>query len=615
MTFNRSAKRLAWLALAAAPLFFSSWALHAQTRSAATLQETVVTATRTERPLADLVADVTVIDRAEIERSGATGLADVLARVPGIEMARNGGPGTTTSLFIRGAESQLTAVYVDGIRVDSQSASGGATWENIPLAQIERIEVLRGPASAVYGSDAMGGVIQVITRKGEGAWSPYVGLGLGTYGTQKTEAGFSGTSGALDYALGVADEVSNGFNAQPIATRNPDDDGYRSQSARGRLGLRLNEAHRLEASVLSSDLVSRYDSTTLRRDDLNLRHLQAAGLSWQAQWSAAYSTRLSMTSTEDKYETRPGTYLTRTDLQGYLFQNDYRQGDHLWTATLERREDRLNNADTTPRNTSRAQDGVALGYGWSAGPHSLQLHVRQDQDSEFGTQNTGSAAYGYAFTPRWRFTASTGTAFRAPTLYQRFSKYGLSTLQPQTSHNVEVGLRRTEGTSSWGVVAYRNKVSNLIDNVSGSGPCANGSSCYANVSEAEYTGITLSGSQQLGNTRWHASLDVQDPRDRDSGKLLRRRANQHAVLGVSTLLGGWSLGTDAQLSGVRFSDAANTMVLPGYVLVSLHAQTRVGKAWSVLLRVDNATDARYQLVSDYATPGRTLFVGLRWAPQ
>lgn len=593
----------------------AAYSLPVWSQPTSTLQETVVTVTRVAQPLSDLVADVSIIDRVAIERSGAAALADVLALVPGMEMARNGGPGTTTNVFVRGAESQLTAVYIDGIRVGGQSASGGASWENIPLSQIDRIEVLRGPASAVYGSDAMGGVIQIFTRKGQDGFSPYASIGLATYGTAKTEAGFSGANGALDYAFGLADEVSNGFNVQPISSRNRDDDGYRSQSARGRLDLQLNKTHRLEASVLSSDLVSRYDSSTQGRDDLNLRQLVAAGLNWQAQWNAAYSTKFSLTNARDKYETRPGTYLTLTELRGYLLQNEYRQGAHLFSVALERREDQLGNADTTPRETTRYQNGVALGYGWNTGPHSLQLHARQDQDSEFGAQNTGSAAYGYAFLPLWRFTASTGTAFRAPTLYQRFSKYGLSTLQPQTSRNVEMGLRRTEGASSWGVVAYRNTVSNLIDNVSGSGPCANGSSCYANVSQAEYIGITLSGNQRLGNTNLHGSLDVQDPRDQGTGKLLRRRSNQHATLGVSTLAAGWSLGADAQLSGVRYSNATNTEYLAGYALVNLHAQTRVSKEWTVLLRVDNATDAQYQLVKDYATPGRTLYVGLKWAPQ
>ncbi|NBY27852.1 MAG: hypothetical protein EBQ71_12905 [Betaproteobacteria bacterium] len=137
----------------------------------ATLPEVVVTATRVSQPLTDLVADVTIVDRTQIERSGATGLGDVLARLPGVEMARNGGLGGITSVYLRGAETRFTALFIDGVRVDSQG-TGGASWDVIPLSQVDRIEVLRGPAGAVYGSDAMGGVIQVFTRKGEGPPRP-----------------------------------------------------------------------------------------------------------------------------------------------------------------------------------------------------------------------------------------------------------------------------------------------------------------------------------------------------------------------------------------------------------------------------------------------------------
>ena len=571
-----------------------------------------MTATRVAQPLSDLVADVSIIDRAAIERSGAGGVADVLARVPGIEFVRNGGPGTTTSLFIRGAETRFTAVYVDGVRVDSQS-TGGATWEAIPLSQIDRIEVLRGPASAVYGSDAMGGVIQIFTRRGDGAFSPYIGLGLGTYGTSKTEAGFSGANGAVDYALGLADESSKGFNTRPVAGQNPDDDGYRSQSVSARLGLQVSKEHRLEASTLSNDLNSQYDGSATR-DDRNLHQLRATGLNWQARWSDAYSTRFSVTDARSRYETTPTPYLTITSLRGYLFQNEYRQGLHLFTAALERREDQLDNASTTPTTTARSQNALALGYGLSDKQHAIQLHARQDQDSEFGAQNTGSAAYGFAFTPQWRFTASAGTAFRAPTLFQRFSIYGSPTLQPETSRTMELGARYNDGRTSWGLVAYRSSVSNLIT-FSTPGPCASTVGCYANTAQAEYLGVTLSGNQRLGEVDLRASLDVQDPRDQVTGKLLARRSNQHATLGVSTRLKAWTMGADAQLSGLRYDDAANTTVLPGYTVVNLHAQTHVTKDWTLLLRVDNATDAVYQLANTYATPGRSLFVGLKWAPQ
>src|SRR5688572_29815436 len=181
---RRRARSLAAVPSAAAALtglvgLAGSVAALAQTPTAnPALRDTVVTATRVEQRLSDLVADVSVIDRETIERSGAEGVADVLAKVQGIQIARNGGVGNSTSIFLRGAESRFTAVFIDGVRVDSQS-TGGAAWESIPLAQIDRIEIVRGPAAAVYGSDAIGGVIQLFTRKGEAGIAPYVGLGVG----------------------------------------------------------------------------------------------------------------------------------------------------------------------------------------------------------------------------------------------------------------------------------------------------------------------------------------------------------------------------------------------------------------------------------------------------
>lgn len=607
---------LAPLALAAA---FPSFA---QTQAAPQLKETVVTATRSAQPLSDVVADVSIIDRQQIERSGAVAVADVLKRIAGVEIARNGGPGSTTSVYLRGAEMRFTAVYIDGVRVDSQS-TGGATWEAIPLALIDRIEVLRGPAAAVYGSDALGGVIQLFTKSGESGFAPFVEMGLGSHSTRKLNAGFSGASGSFDYALGVVREISHGFDSQPqrlsgaaTAQNNPDEDGYRSTSANARLGLKINAAHRVDATLLASDMKSQYDAygytPASPLDDQSQRKLHTAGLSWQAQWSDAYSTRLSVTESQDRYETTPSAYLTQTRLRGYTLQNELRLGEHLLSATLERKEDHLENA---PIDQGRSQNALALGYGFTDKRHTVQLNLRHDKDSEFGDKTTGSAAYAYALTPEWRATASAGTAFRSPTLYQRFSPYGVATLMPESSRNVELGLRWAQGASSAGLVAYRNKVENLISYVGGAGPCASPWGCYANTAHAQYSGVTLSAAQAVGGVNLTASLDLQSPRNLDTGKQLARRAKRHATLAADTRVGGWQLGAEAQFSGQRFDDPANTNVLAGYGLLNLSASTPIAKDWTLLARLDNAGDKQYELARTYATDGRSLYVGVKWAPK
>ena len=597
--------RLAVLPLALAAAFPP----FAQTQTIPQLAETVVTATRVAQPLSDVVADVSIIDRAQIERSGAVGVADLLKRLPGVEITRNGGLGASTGVFLRGAESRFTAVYIDGVRIDSQ-ATGGAAWEAIPLALIDRIEVLRGPAAAVYGSDALGGVIQFFTKSGEEGFAPYAGFGVGTYSTRKLDAGFSGASGAFDYAIGLAHEKSDGFNARPIAGQNPDKDGYRNKSANIRLGFQAHSSQRFEASYLTSDGNSGYDNS-LGVDDRNLHKLETLGLNWQARWTEAWSTHLAVTESKDRYETTPSPYLTETRLRGYTFFNEVRLGEHLLTAALERKEDHLKNA---PIDQGRSQNALALGYGFSHQAHTVQLNMRHDKDSEFGGKTTGSAAYAYAFTPAWRGTASVGTAFRAPTLYQRFSVYGVPTLVPESSRNVELGLRWAQGASSAALVAYRNKVDNLIT-FAGAGTCASPFGCYSNTARAEYSGATLSATHAMNGVNLAASLDVQNPRDVATGKSLARRSKQHATLSADTRVANWQLGAEAQFSGKRFDDAANTRVLSGYSVANLSASTPISKDWTLLARIDNLADKKYEVARTYGTAGRSFYAGVKWAPK
>ncbi len=588
------------------------------------LQETVIIANRTVQPLADLVADVSIVDRAQIERSGAVGVADLLARLPGVQIARNGGQGSATSVYLRGAESRYTAVYLDGVRLDSQ-ATGGVQWEQIPLSLIDRIEVLRGPAAAVYGSDAVGGVVQLFTKKGEpGKPAPYVGVGGSSHRSWRIEGGVSGRAGpddAVDYALGVTKEASDGYDSQPLhlrrptdGVRNPDKDGYARLSGYARVGLQVNRAHRLDATLLASQLESQYDdflySPAAPTDDRNHHRLGAAGLTWSAQWTQAYSTRVQVSDSHARYATSPSPYRTETDLRGYLWQNELRLGAHLLSATLERREDALKN-DAIDRE--RSQNALALGYGLNTGPHALQLHVRRDDDSEFGGQTTGSAAYGYAVTPQWRATVSAGTSFRAPTLYQRFSAYGVGSLEPEEGRNIEAGLRWTQGASNAGFVVYRNRVRNMI-NFGGPGGCASPFGCYENVGRAQYDGVTLSGQHSVANVLLRASVDFQDPKDRDSGRQLARRAKRSANVAAETQLAGWTVGTEVQATGRRYDNAANTNVLGGYTLLNLYTSTRIARDFVLTARVDNLADKAYETARLYATGGRTLWVGLKWAP-
>lgn len=587
----------------------------AQPAPADSLPTVVVTATRMAQPLSEVLADVSVLDRAAIERSGASGVADLLARLPGIEFARNGGPGTSTSVFVRGGETRHTAVYIDGVRVDSQS-TGGAAWEQIPLDQIERIEVLRGPAAAVYGSDAVAGVVQLFTRRGDGSARVGAALGVGSWQTRTGQVHASGAAGNLDYALSASHARSDGFNARVAPTANPDADGWQRRAVQARLGWQLQPGHRLDATALASRLRAQYDGS-LANDDVASQTLDTATLAWSGRWSEASATRAQLGRSRNTYETRPSFYRTETTLDNLLLQHELRmaEGQRL-AATLERREDRLHNpaASASARDLDgrRTQDALALAWLADFGAQALQLHARHDRDSEFGDHGTGSLAWGWRFAPQWRLSASAATSFRAPTLYQRFSEYGVASLVPESGRNVEIGLRWSAGGSEWGATLWRNRVNDLIA-FGAAGPCASSFGCYANVARARYEGVTLSGRQRWGDVALRASVDWHDPRNLDTDKLLARRARQLATLGADTTLDGWVLGLEAQAAGARFDDAANTRRLGGYGLLNL----RIGRALmpGLLLegRIDNLADKVYELARTYATPGRNAQLTLRWA--
>ena len=580
------------------------------------LDPVVVTANRIAQPLSSVLADVSVIDRAAIERSGAVGVADLLTRLPGIEISRNGGPGAATSVFIRGGEARHTAVYIDGVRVDSQTV-GGAAWEQIPLEQIERIEVVRGPAAAVYGSDAVAGVVQLFTRRGAGALRPSASLSVGSLGTAQGQVGLSGSSGALDYALSAAHGLSSGFNARTIASANPDDDGWRRSSAHARIGYRVDRVHRLDASLLASYLRSQFDGQRVGVDEVNRNSLRTGSIGWRADWSDTANTRLQLGQTESTYEARPDFYRTETTLRNLTLQHEQIVGRHGLTGTLERREDQLVNPATAFAarvEGTRHQDAIGLGWRSDFGAHGVQLHLRHDEDSEFGGKQTGSLGWGWAFQPNWRVTAGVANSFRVPTLYQRFSQYGNPGLEPETGRNLEVGLRWAQASSEASVTVWRNRLTNLIG-FGASGPCADAFGCYVNVGRAQLQGLTLAGRTRWAGVDLRASLSWHDPRDLDTDLVLARRAKRMAKLGAQTDRFGWTFGAELALAGERYDDARNTRRLGGYGLLNLLFVKPLSRGLTLEACIDNVADKDYQIADTFATTGRYAQLTLRWALQ
>jgi vitamin B12 transporter len=590
---------------------FSSIAQAQQNPGALTLDSLVVTAARWPQALSELVADVTVIGAEEIARAGAQSLAELLRRVPGVEIVMNGGPASTSGVFLRGANSNQTLVLIDGQRVGS-SASGTAALEAIPIDVIDRIEILRGPASNLYGADAIGGVIQVFTRNGGDVFAAHASAGYGTYRTSVASGGVSGAAGAWRYALDVGHRQSDGFNAIANPANfsfNDDRDGYRGDDASGSVSLRLAPEQELSVRFLKSRLNAQFDAEP-GFDDRTITTVDSLALASRNRLTGWWTSRLEAGQTDDISDSRtgfgPGRFTTRQRL--YVWQNDFLLPRGSLGVALERREERVG-GDAAFAINSRDTNAAVGVYRLAEGPHAVQLNLRRDDSTQFGARTTGALAYGYGFAPGWRASAGYGTAFKAPTFndlyYPGFSN---PDLKPETARNAEVALRYASDALAAGIVAYRNRVRDLIVF-----ECDADFNCAPqNVAAATLQGVTLDMRFRRGATVATASVDLQRPEDDASGLLLPRRARRHAALAVEHPLGPVQVRAELSASSARFDDAANTRRMGGYALINLLVEWPFEARWTAFARLDNLLDKHYELAADYRTAGATLFAGVRW---
>jgi vitamin B12 transporter len=591
---------------------------HAQAPSpkAAALDPVVVTAARGAQSIEDLVADVTLIGPDDIARSGADSLATLLSRQPGIEIVRNGGPASTSGVFIRGANRQQTVVLLDGLRLESSSA-GAATLEAIPLDQIERIEILRGPASSLYGADAIGGVIQVFTRRGGDALAANATAGYGTHATLNGSAGVSGTAGPVRYAIQAGGQRSDGFNAIPDPANvsyDPDRDGYRAGNASASVGLDWAKDQSVGGRYFRNRLNARFDSGDAY-DDRTVTIVEAWQVDSRNRLAANWvSTLVAGQSVDDSTSTSVfGASRFRTRDTQYRWQNDIALAAGELSLAYERREERLASDADFPV-TSRDTDSVLGIYRLVAGPYALQANLRNDRSSQYGGRTTGTVAFGWRFAAGWRLTASAGTAFKAPTFndlyYPGYSNPGLV---PETARNVEASLAWNGmlGESRAGVsaTAWHNRVSDLIVF-----QCDASSACAPqNVDRATLEGVTFAGTLAWRDTTLRGSIDLQNPTDDATGNLLPRRARTHGALGLLQRAGPATLGVELVASSRRYDDTASARAMAGYAIVNLTAEWGVGRGVTLFLRGDNVLGRDYELAAGYATGGARGFAGLRWA--
>jgi vitamin B12 transporter len=590
------------------------------------LDDVVVTANRFSQSRDSVLGDVSVIGQAEIERAGAGSITDLLKLQPGVQINTNGGAGTASNVFLRGTNSDHLVVLIDGLRINS-ATSGTTAFENIPLSQIEKIEILRGPATSLYGADAIGGVIQIFTKKGKSG-KPLVtaAIGAGSFNTKKLEAGVSGGLNDTRYGINVNSFETQGFSAQRITARNApidqDNDGYRNLGLSAYLNHTFSPGHSAAAQYFASKGRSSFDGNNF--DNFGNQTLQSFSLASNNQLSDFWHSTLKLGKGIDDSDShsRTGVSLFKTEQNQLTWQHDLSLPLGKLTLAYDRLEQRVSGSTNYTVN-SRDNNGYLASYLLDIGKHAMQASLRNDSNSQYGRYTTGGIGYGYRISPEWRLAANAGSAFKAPTFNQLyFPGFGNPLIQPEESKNIEASAIYTSNKLRAGITVFDNKITNLIAFSSPvSASCARGS-CPVNVGLAEILGATFDGSLQLSDDlKLSANFTVQSPQDSDTEKLLIRRSNRYGALSLLHNIGDFQWGSELTGASDRYNNPTNTKKMAGYVLLNLTSSYRINPEWKLEARANNILDKDYilsytgNLASSvaYNTAGTNLFVGLRYS--
>jgi vitamin B12 transporter len=573
----------------------------------------VVTAARVAERIDRTLAEVTVIDRAAIEAAAGRTLAELLATTPGVQSWSHGGHGKLATVSLRGLEGRHTLLLVDGVRHGSATL-GTPSWDNLPLDAIERIEIVRGPLSGLYGSDAVGGVVQVFTRRGTRGFVPQAQATLGSLGYREAAAGARFGGELVDGALRVQRREVDGFSATNarvlFGNHNPDRDGFEQSSLSARLGADLGD-WRAEASLLRARGLNRFDDGP-GVDTRARMHNEVLALTLGGPLAAGWRNTLRLARSTDELDTlasaSPWTTLGTIGTVQHQLSWEHQVATPLGTllALAERLRQEVERPGTPYAVSQRTIDALALGLNGEAGAFGWQASLRRDRNSQFGHETTGSLAGGWQLSPALRAVASVGTSFVAPSFNQLYwPGWGNPNLQPERGQHREVGLVWQQGPLSGRVAYFENRIRGFIS----AGPTP------VNIPRARIDGLSASLDAVLGAWTLAASVDSIDPVNVNDGTRLPRRARESARLGADWRGGGWTLGGSLQAVGSRFDNAANTRRLAGYTTLDLRAERQLARDWALGLRLNNAFDRDYETAFGYNQPGREGYVTLRWTPR
>ena len=591
----------------------------------------VVSASRMEQPLSEVLSSVSVITRAEIDKSQAASLADLLQGEAGFEFGRNGGPGATTSFFMRGQESKNVLVLIDGVR-SQIDGNGSLTVTDLPLAQIERVEVLRGNAGAMYGESAIGGVINVITRSGKG--SP-VAYGRATVGSRKTtelSAGYGGQSGDTSFDVNAGSSGTVGFSAMdPNQSThvNPDRDAHRSQYVGGAVNQKIDRTLQVGLRVNFKDAVSDYDSgsgSALRTDTHQFQiKTDAVGGYVRKLLTQDWSTNLDVTSSNFSYnDVKNGVRLSDGLYRGHQDALRWSNNYELFSSTnltfgLDRSREKFNQLSSY--DMQRNMTGYFAGVTSKLNSWTLQANARRDSltmdhvASGSSTVNDFSAntylfGAGYQLDKSWRLTSTISNGFRAPTAGELFGWGGNPNLVPETHRAQEVGAVYSVEKALVRLVYFQTQTQNAI-----SADSSNGWT-NANIGEVRNKGYELTARAEVSGNTVKSSLVLQDPWNASEGYVPGRRAKQYGTLDVSRWIHGHEVGAKLIASGERgnFNEPQSQM-LAGYSTWTFYASRKIDANWTGRVKLENAFNRNYELAGGYKTPGRGIFATLQYQPK
>ena len=593
--------------------------------------EIVVTGTRTEVALEDSLVPAQVIDREEIERSQARSLQDLLKGRAGVNFTNQGGAGKLTTLFLRGAESDHVLVLVDGVRIGSATA-GLAMFHDLPVDQIERIEIIRGPRSSLYGSEAIGGVIQIFTRKGGTGFEPHFRIGAGSHNLREASAGFSNRSERGWISAEGAYQETDGINAcrgsavtfQGCFADEPDLDGYRNVSVSLRGGVDIGDELTVEGHFFNADADNEYDGSIFGGNETETtQQVLGSKLTWTPGDRVKLTLQAGRSADKsDAFFREAGTrsYVNTFDTQRDTAsaQADFAFADgQLLTAGGDWQRDGVT---STTAFTIHSRDNTAafVEYQGKFGAHQLQASVRNDDNEQFGNHTTGSVGWGMALGGDFRLNATYGTGFKAPTFNDLYYPFGGNpNLEPEESKSLNVGIGQYASTWNWTFNVYETR----IDSLTGYDSFFN----LVQVDEARIRGAELTFATSIAGWDLSSQLSYVDPRadarltaegadNPNYGKLLPRRAPRTGRIDIDRSFGAFRFGTTISGASARYDDAANTVRLGGYGTVDLRVEYAFHPDWTLQARASNVFDRDYETIAWYNQPGREYGLSLRYQP-